>query len=126
MPLVRVELPSGKAADYRAAVGEAIQEAMHAALKVPLQERFHIFTEHAPGNLVIDRTYLGIDRSADAIVIQVTLNEGRDADTKRKFYRTLADGLRDRVGLRVEDLVVNLVEVKRENWSFGHGEAQLV
>jgi len=126
MPLVRVELPAGKAADYRASVGEAIQEAMHAALKVPLEERFQIFTEHAPGNLVIDRTYLGIDRSADAIVVQVTLNEGRDADVKRNFYRTLADGLRERVGLRHEDLVVNLVEVKRENWSFGRGEAQFV
>ena len=126
MPLVRVELPAGKAADYRAAVSEAIQQAMHAALKVPLEERFHIITEHAPANLVIDPTYLGIDRSADAIVVQVTLNEGRDADVKRDFYRTLADRLRERVGLRPEDLVVNLVEVKRENWSFGRGEAQLV
>ena len=82
MPLVRVELPIGKSAEYRAAVGEAIQQAMHAALKVPLEERFHIFTEHAPGNLVIDQTYLGIERSADAIVVQLTLNEGRDAEVK--------------------------------------------
>ena len=126
MPLVRVELPAGKDTDYRAGVGEAIQQAMHVALKVPLEERFQIFTEHAPGNLVIDRSYLGIDRSADAIVVQVTLNEGRNADVKSSFYRALAVGLRERVGLRLEDLVVNLVEVKRENWSFGRGEAQLV
>jgi 4-oxalocrotonate tautomerase len=126
MPLVRVELPAGKPTEYRAAVGQTIQQAMHAALKVPLEERFHIFTEHAPADLVIDPTYLGIDRSADATVIQVTLNEGRDADMKSRFYRTLADGLRERVGLRPEDLVVNLVEVKRENWSFGNGKAQLV
>src|ERR1700753_2805781 len=99
---------------------------MHAALKVPLEERFHIFTEHAPADLVIDPTYLGIDRSADATVIQVTLNEARDADMKSRFYRTLVDGLRERVGLRPEDLVVNLVEGKRENWSFGNGKAQLV
>jgi 4-oxalocrotonate tautomerase len=59
-------------------------------------------------------------------VVRVTLNEGRDADMKRSFYRTLADGLCERVGLCLEDLVVNLVEVKRENWSFGRGEAQLV
>ena len=126
MPLVRVELPVGKPAEYRAAVGKAIQQAMHTALKVPLEERFHIFTEHAPADLVIDQTYLGIERSADAIVVQVMLNEGRDAEVKRGFYRTLADGLRERVGLHPEDLVVNLVEVKRENWSFGNGEAQLV
>jgi 4-oxalocrotonate tautomerase len=104
-------------------VGEAIQEAMHAALK---EERFQIFTEHAPANLVIDPTYLGIDRSVDAIVVQMTLNEGGDADVKRCLYGTLADGLREPVGLRFENLVVNLVEVNRENWSLGHGEAQLV
>jgi 4-oxalocrotonate tautomerase len=126
MPLVRVEMPAGKPAEYRAAVGEAIQQAMHTALKVPLEERFHIFAEHGHGNLVIDQTYLGIERSVDAIVVQVTLNEGRDAEVKRGFYRTLADGLRERIGLRPDDLVVNLVEVKRENWSFGSGEAQLV
>ena len=96
------------------------------ALKVPLEERFHIFTEHAPVDLVINQTYLGIERSADAIVVQVTLNEGRDAEVKRGFYRTLADLLRERIGLRQEDLVINLVEVKRENWSFGNGKAQLV
>jgi 4-oxalocrotonate tautomerase len=126
MPFVRVELPAGKPAEYRAAVGEAIQQAMYAALEVPLEERFYIFTEHATAELVIDQTYLGIERSADAIVVQVTLNEGRDAEVKKDFYRTLAKGLRERVGLRSEDLVVNLVEVKRENWSFGNGQAQLV
>ncbi len=55
MPLVRVELPTGKAVDYRAAMDKAIQKAMHAALKVPLEERFQIFTKHAPGNHLIDR-----------------------------------------------------------------------
>ncbi len=126
MPLVRVEMPAGKPAEYRAAVGEAIQQAMHSVFEVPLGERFHIFAEHGHGNLVIDQTYLGIERSADAIVVQVTLNDGRDAEVKRGFYKTLADRLHERIGLRPEDLVVNLVEVKRENWSFGSGEAQLV
>jgi hypothetical protein len=120
MPLVRVELPAGTPAEYRTAVGEAIQQAMHAALKVPLGERFHIFTEHAPGDLLIDRIYLGIERSADAIVVQVTLNEGRDAEVKRGFYKTLADRLHERIGLRPEDLVVNLVE---ENAKTGRSAA---
>jgi hypothetical protein len=48
------------------------------------------------------------------------------SDVKRSFYTTLADGLRERVGLRLKDLVANLVEVKRENWSFGRGEALFV
>ena len=72
-------------------------------------------------------THLGyrcIHRSADAIVIQVTLNEGRAQELKRAFYKSVADGLHERVGLRREDVFISLVEVKRENWSFGNGEAQ--
>jgi 4-oxalocrotonate tautomerase len=59
-------------------------------------------------------------------VVQVPLNESRDADLKRGFHTTLTDGPRERAGLRLEDLVVKLVEMERENWSFGRREAQLV
>jgi phenylpyruvate tautomerase PptA (4-oxalocrotonate tautomerase family) len=54
----------------------------------------------------------------------VTLNEGRTLELKRAFYQAVADGLHERIGLRREDVLINLVEVKKENWSFGNGEAQ--
>jgi len=73
---------------------------------------------------VIDPTYLGIERSKDAIIIQITLNEGRTVELKKAFYKAVADGLHKRVGLRPEDVFIGLVEVKKENWSFGNGEAQ--
>jgi 4-oxalocrotonate tautomerase len=53
-----------------------------------------------------------------------TLNEGRTVAAKQAFYRAVAVGLRDRVGLRVQDVTISLVEVAKENWSFGNGEAQ--
>jgi 4-oxalocrotonate tautomerase len=57
-------------------------------------------------------------------VIQITLNEGRDVAKKKAFYKAVADGLHERLKLRREDVFINLVEVKKENWSFGNGEAQ--
>ena len=125
MPLARIDIPAGQTDQYRAAVGEAVQMALHAALGVPMHERFQIITEHGAGALVIDPGYLDIARSPQAIIIQVTLNEGRDAARKKSFFKALADELHARVGMRREDVVINLVEVKRENWSFGNGEAQL-
>jgi phenylpyruvate tautomerase PptA (4-oxalocrotonate tautomerase family) len=125
MPLVRIDLPAGKPAEYRAAVGDAIYVAMLETLNVPANDRFQIFADHRPGDdLVIDPTYLGISRSKDAIILQVTLNEGRTIDMKKAFYKAVADGLHQRVGLRPEDVFIGLVEVKKENWSFGNGEAQ--
>ena len=45
-------------------------------------------------------------------------------DAKKAFYKAVADGLNERLGLRREDVFINLVEVKKENWSFGNGVAQ--
>ncbi len=124
MPLVRIDLPRGKTAEYRRTVGEVVYDAMIQTLKVPANDRFQVITEHSPEGLVIDRTYLGIERGPDCLVIQVTLNEGRTTEVKKAFYRAVADGLNARVGLRKEDVFLSLVEVKKENWSFGNGEAQ--
>ncbi len=125
MPLVRIDLPGGRPEGYAAAVGDVVTRALHAAMGVPEAERFQVVTEHAPGGLSIDPVYLGIRRSADAVIVQVFLNAGRDAACKQGFYAALSAGLGEAVGLRREDLVVNLVEVQREDWSFGNGEAQL-
>ena len=124
MPLARIDFPQGKSADYRKAVGEVIYDAMIKTINVPKDDRFQVITEHPAEGLIFDPTYLGIQRTADCIFIQVTLNEGRTVDMKRAFYKAIADGLHDRLKLRREDVVINLVEVKKENWSFGNGEAQ--
>jgi phenylpyruvate tautomerase PptA (4-oxalocrotonate tautomerase family) len=124
MPIARVDLVQGKSADYRKAISEVIYDAMIKTINVPKDDRFQVITEHPAGGLVFDPTYLGIQRTADCIFIQVTLNEGRTVELKRAFYKAIADGLHDRLKLRREDVVINLVEVKKENWSFGNGEAQ--
>jgi len=124
MPLARIDLPVGKPADYGRAVADVVYEAMIATLNAPENDRFQVISQHTRETLLIDPTYLGIERSADALIIQLTLNEGRTVEVKKAFYKTVADGLHERVGLRREDVFINLVEVKKENWSFGNGIAQ--
>jgi 4-oxalocrotonate tautomerase len=126
MPLARIDVPAGKSADYRSAIGEVVYNALLSVFNVPKNDRFQIITEHASDSLIIDPTYLGIARTKDAIIIQVTVSEGRTVDMKRAFYKAVADGLHERLGLRREDVFINLLEVKKENWSFGNGEAQYV
>ena len=124
MPLVRIDLPRGKSSEYRRTLGDVVYEAMIQTINVPASDRFQIITEHPPEELIVDRTYLGIERSADCVLIQVFLNEGRTTELKKAFYRAIADGLNRRLGLRKQDVFINLVEMKKENWSFGNGEAQ--
>jgi len=124
MPLVRIDLVEGKPAAYRAAIGEAIYQAMRTTLDVPEDDRFQIFAEHPAGNLTADPNYLGIHRTPDCVIIQITLNEGRTTQMKQAFYHAVADGLHRDPGLRREDVFISLVEVRKENWSFGNGVAQ--
>jgi phenylpyruvate tautomerase PptA (4-oxalocrotonate tautomerase family) len=121
---VRVDLVHGKPADYRREIGAVIYDAMIETLGVPLDDRFQVISEHSRENFVFDPGYLGITRTEDCVFIQVTLNAGRTVDVKRAFYRAVADGLHQRLGLRREDVFIGLVEVQKENWSFGNGEAQ--
>jgi 4-oxalocrotonate tautomerase len=124
VPLVRIDLIHGKPAGYRGEIGAVVYDAMIETLRVPVGDRFQVITEHPRENFVFDPGYLGITRTEDCVFIQVTLNAGRTVDVKRAFYRAVADGLHQRLGLRREDVFISLVEVPKENWSFGNGEAQ--
>jgi 4-oxalocrotonate tautomerase len=123
MPLVRVAIRRGKTEAYRAAVGESIHRAMVETIDVPPDDRFQIVSEHEPGDLVFDPGYLGIERSAEFLVIQITMNLGRTLEKKSALYRRIADNLARDPGIRPQDVLVQIVEVPKENWSFGNGEA---
>ncbi|MEK6397761.1 MAG: tautomerase family protein [Terriglobus sp.] len=126
MPFVRIDLIEGKTEQYRGQVGEIVYQVMREELNVPEHDRFQVITEHTRTNLLFDRTYLGVDRSDDCVFFQITLNAGRSVAMKQRFYQTLADRLHEVLQLRKEDVFISLVEVQKENWSFGHGEAQYV
>jgi len=124
MPLVRIDLIEGKPADYRRAIGDVVYEAMRHTINVPEGDRFQVITEHTASDFIFDPSYLGISRTPDCIFIQVTLNKGRTTDLKKAFYKAIADGLHERINTRREDVFIQLVEVDKENWSFGNGIAQ--
>jgi 4-oxalocrotonate tautomerase len=123
MPLVRIDIRKGKDADYRQAIGRAVYDAL-VSVGVPENDRFQVVGEHAAGNFLFDLDYLGIHRSDDLVMIQITWNEGRTVEQKKTLFKAIVDGLSAKPGIRPEDVVINLVDVKKENWSFGNGVAQ--
>jgi 4-oxalocrotonate tautomerase len=124
VPLARIDLAEGKNADYRRTIGEVVYDALLEAMKAPKDDRFQVITEHPAQDFIFDPNFLDIQRSKDCVFIQVTLNAGRTVDQKRAFYKAIADWLNERLSLRRQDVFISLVEVSKENWSFGNGEAQ--
>ena len=124
MPLVQIHLLQGKSAEFRRKVGEIIYQTMMDTINVPPRDNFQIISEHDKDSLIYDPEYLNIQRTEGIVIIQITLNEGRTLERKKAFYKQLAERLHTELGIRMEDVFISLVEVKKENWSFGNGIAQ--
>jgi 4-oxalocrotonate tautomerase len=110
MPLTRISLRRGKPGAYRRAVADNVYAAMRETFEVPDDDRFMVVSEHEETNFMYGRRYLGIDRSDDLLIIQLTV--------------TIVQRLAKDPGVRPQDVLISLVEVGKENWSFGNGEAQ--
>ena len=124
MPLVRVSLRKGKSAAHRKAILDGIYRAMRSTFDVPEEDRFMVIDEHDEPDFSYSRTYLGIARTDDLVLIQITANNTRTTEKKKALFRQIAENLKADPGVRPEDVFVNLVEVLPENWSFGNGIAQ--
>ena len=123
MPFVRIELRKGRTAEQRRAISDAVHSAMVEAIKVPPLDRFQVVTEHEADGFVYDPNYLDIQRTDGLVIVQITLNAGRTVEARQDLYKVIADKL-EKLGIRRQDVMINLVETQKENWSFGNGIAQ--
>ena len=114
----------GKPADYGKNIGAVVYRTMVDTINVPLHDNFQVITAHDSNSLIYDPEYLNLPRTEDVVFIQITLNESRTIELKKLFYKTLAERLNKELDVGMEDILINLVEVKKENWSFGNGIAQ--
>ena len=122
MPFARIDLAHGKPAEYRTTVADIVYRGIVDVLKAPDGDRFIVVSEHSPENLIYDRHFLGMERSPDFLLIQVTSTVGNNKEAKLAFFRFVAGELASKLGVRPDDVMINLVFVQREDWSFGNGD----
>ena len=123
MPLVRITIRRGKSPEFLRELSNAVHDALVATANVPADDRFHVIEEVEHDRLIAHPTYGGVERSENIVFVQITLNAGRTVDVKRALYADIARRLQESVDVRPDDVLVSLVEVTKENWSFGGGRA---
>jgi len=123
MPLVEITLRSGKSPEYIRAVADAIHDALVAQADVPPDDRFQIVHQVADTSLIAHPSYGGVSRSSDLIIIKITLNAGRSVEIKKNLYADVTRRLGNAADVRPDDVMICLIEVVKENWSFGGGRA---
>lgn len=123
MPLTRITAVKGRSVQEKAKIKEVVLQTVVDKLHVPENDRFLIFEEQDADHFDFDPGIPEESRSMEFLLIQITLNVGRPVEVKKEFYAALAERLNRTCGVRKEDLFVNLIEVTRENWSYGGGIA---
>jgi phenylpyruvate tautomerase PptA (4-oxalocrotonate tautomerase family) len=121
MPFVKIYLRRGRSPEYLRSVGDAVHDALVATANVPQDDRFQVIQQLDPDLLIAHPTYGGVNRSADLIIVEITLNAGRTIEIKKALYADIAARLQAAIDVRPDDVMVSLVEVTKENWSFGGG-----
>jgi len=125
VPLVRVNLSKSASAETVRNVSEVVYDAMINVANVPANDKFQIINRHADDELVYPADgYLGVTYTPGIVFIQVTWNAGRTIEVKKAFYKAVAEGISTKAGIRIQDVFISLIDVAREDWSFGNGEMQ--
>jgi phenylpyruvate tautomerase PptA (4-oxalocrotonate tautomerase family) len=125
VPLVRINLSKSASAETVRTVSEVVYDAMINVANVPANDKFQIITRHADDELVYPADgYLGVTYTPGIVFIQVTWNAGRTIEVKKAFYKAVAEGISTKAGIRIQDVFISLIDVAREDWSFGNGEMQ--
>lgn len=121
MPFVKLYLRRGRSDAELQQISEVVHQALVTEANVPADDRFQVIQQFSDSELIAHPTYGGVERSPSLLIVEITLNAGRSNDVKKNLYAGIASGLETAIGLRPDDVLVSLVEVSKENWSFGGG-----
>jgi len=124
MPLVKIDVIEGRSEEELTQLTDVIQEVMMETFAAPKRDRFQIINEHKPGQLKILDAGLGYTRTDKIVFIQVT-QQGRTREQKQSMYARMSEKLKS-IGIPPTDLIISVVENKKEDWSFGEGKAQFL
>ena len=124
MPLVRIALRAGTPPADQRAIADQVHQALVETITIPPADRFQLISEYAAEQFIYDPSYLNIARTNRLFILQMKISLGRTIEQKRALYRRITELLAEHAGIRPEDVFINLVEVAKENWSFGQGIAQ--
>ncbi len=125
MPLVRIDLVTGRSPEQVRSIADAIHTAIVDEYGIPERDRFQVITEHPAQLIIAEDAGLGFERTEGVVMIQVFTQGGRSDEAKQSLYAAVHDRLTE-VGVASEDVFIGYVENGPQDWSFGFGRAQYV
>lgn len=125
MPLLCFDLIQGRSENQIQKILDVTHEVLVKSFDVPERDRYQIVREHAPSRVIVEDSGLGIVRTRNMLVHQVTTRP-RSRAMKQAFYSSLVEKLDAACGIVPSDVLVTFVTNTDEDWSFGLGRAQFL
>ena len=125
MPFTRVAVKKGMSSEQKETIAHGVHQAMVDSLGIPQDDFFQLFSEYGPGDFFFDRGFLGVDRSDDLVVVQITMRRGRSDAMKRELYHKITENLNTSAGVLPQDVFIYLTENDFSDWSVGNGQMSM-
>lgn len=98
-------------AGKRQQISDVLHQASVGVLGLPADKRFHRFIALDEESFIYPDS-----RSGNYTIIEGILFEGREVETKKRFYRALFEGFETVLGIEANDLEIVLIETPRHDW----------
>jgi phenylpyruvate tautomerase PptA (4-oxalocrotonate tautomerase family) len=111
MPFVRTAVPAATSPARR----------QHIVRGMPQDELFNLVSDYRDGEFFCDRSFNGIARSENVVVVEITMRRGRSDAMKRALYSAIARNLEERAAVSAKDVFIFMHENDYSDWSVGNG-----
>jgi phenylpyruvate tautomerase PptA (4-oxalocrotonate tautomerase family) len=126
MPFVRTAVRQGTDASQKRLIVESIHNALVQAIGMPEDELFNLVSEYTASDFFYSRTFNGIDRSDNLVVVEITMRRGRSDAMKKALYAEIAANLEKHAGISSKDVYIFMHENDYSDWSVGNGQFAMV
>lgn len=121
MPFVRTNVPHGIEPARKHNIVQGIHDALVESIGMPTDELFNLVSEYREGEFFFDRTFNGIARSDQLVVVEITLRRGRSDAMKRSLYAAITRNLERSAAVSPKDVFIFMHENDYSDWSVGNG-----
>ena len=96
---------------YQSALSDALHAVMVDVLRLPMDKRFHRFMALSSEDFIFPS-----DRSAQYTIIEISMFEGRNLETKKRLIHSLFETIHKQVGISPQDIEITLFETPKHQW----------
>ncbi|MGL1919875.1 MAG: tautomerase family protein [Hyphomicrobiales bacterium] len=121
MPFIRTTLPETTSKSHRDDIVKSIHDALVSSIDMPADELFNLVSNYNHDTFYYSRSFNGIARSDNLIVVEIIMRRGRSDAMKRDLYAQIAQRINKSTGTSIKDVMIFTYENDYSDWSVGNG-----